>query len=332
MNTIHEAAIPDSYRAAPGTTLRKKHSRSNTQQHGASAETSVSQKIKSETCIVAPATARWMRDNCHFDRQRKISHSNVGRLAAEMGAGRFIPGTQVYICTLPDGSNLIINGNHTLEAISECGISQTMTITEMKVSDIDEAGRIYAVFDIHKTRTWMDSLRGCGLEDTVDMAPKVLAAITAIDNNFEQNSFTHSNGNSRIERFKRLEEYKEAADLLSAAISGCPSHTTKLIKRAVVMAVALETLKHQPSTATEFWRSFAKDDGLVSGSPEKALIGWLRNANVTGQAARKEMAIATALAWNAYFKGVPLVVCKPKQAGKFTLLGTPWSRGIASDE
>lgn len=281
-------------------------------------------KFRSITALVSPQQARNLRDKWAFDRQRNISQSNVRRLAGEMMAGNFTQGTQIYFAELPDGSLKILNGNHTLEAVEESGVPQLLTLTVAKVDNIDEAGKIYAVFDIHKARTWMDSLRGAGLEGTVPMASKVLAAINVIDNDFDQ-SGTKERG-SRIERFKTLEDYREAVEMLAAVMHGAPAHATKLMKRAIVMGVALETIKHQPTSGIEFWGRLAKDSGLKDGDPERALLNWLRNNNSAGQAGRAETARACALAWNAYFKGKELSVCKPNQMGQFIILGTPVGR------
>lgn len=273
---------------------------------------------------VTPHMARILRDKWAFERQRNISSSNVRRLAAEMRAGNFTQGTQIYFAEMPNGHLYILNGNHTLEAIVEAGVPQILTFTTQRVKDIEEAGKIYAVFDIHKARTWMDSLRGAGLEGTVPMPSKVLAAINVIDNDFDQTS--SKDRGSRIERFKTLEDYRESVELLTAAMHGAPVHATKLLKRAVVMGVALETIKHQPTSGIEFWGRLAKDSGLKDGDPERSLLNWLRNNNSAGQAGRAETARACALAWNAFFKGRELFVCKPNQMGQFIILGTPVGR------
>jgi hypothetical protein len=68
--------------------------------------------------------ARHLRQSCNFDRQRALIDLNTRRLAVEMDNGRFIPGTTVYFAVLPDGSMLILNGNHTLEAIIASGKTQ----------------------------------------------------------------------------------------------------------------------------------------------------------------------------------------------------------------
>lgn len=275
---------------------------------------------------VTPSKARHWRDTKHFDRQRKINAANVNRLRKEMEAGRFIPGTQIYICVLPDGTELIINGNHTLEALYESGIPQELVLTYKRVADTDEAGRIYAVFDIHKARTWLDSLKAAGREDLGELAPKALSAIGCINSGFHH---LEAARDGRLERIDQLEEYKDAVELFAAAISNSTSETGRYVKRAAVMAVALETFRYQPSLAAEFWMNFASDNGLIAGMAERALLSWCRNAKLgTGRNAQKMQARACALAWNAAFKGEERDHVKPGAMGEFFLLGTPWAKGV----
>jgi len=97
------------------------------------------------------------------------------------------------------------------------------------------------------------------------------------------------------------------------------------------MAVALETFRYQPSLAAEFWFATSHDEGLVTGQPEKALLSWLRNSRASGgQSAQREHCRATALAWNAAFRGEERTYIKPNQMGAFFLLGTPWAGGLGA--
>lgn len=285
--------------------------------------------LRSVVEVMTPKRARELRDTAHFERQRKISKANIDRLATEMRAGRFIPGTQIYIVVLPDGTQLIMNGNHTLEATAASGIPQIVTLTYKRVRDVEEAGRIYAVFDIHKARSWVDSLRATGQENAVEMASYVLAAIGVIDTKFAHDSAKFSAG-SRLERLDRMEEYKESAAMLSSLMAGAPNNSAKLVRRAAVMAVALETIRYQPSAGAEFWYRLVQDNGLSAGMPERALLSWLRNfRGGTGQGARRDTCRACAAAWNAAFKSEPRDYVKPNAMGSFFLLGTPWSHGIS---
>jgi hypothetical protein len=285
--------------------------------------------VRSTVELVTPSVARHLRDTAHFARQRNISQSNIDRLSAEMSLGRFTAGTQIYICVLPNGQQLIVNGNHTLEAIHACGVPQVLTVTRKKVADEDEAGRVYAVFDIQKVRSWRDSLRATGIGDDIPNANYVMSAVGVIDARFGETPPSQMVAtNSRLTRIERLEEYRMAADMWAEATAGAPTNSMKLVRRAAVMAVALETFRYQPSLASEFWGRCAHDNGLVLGMPEKALLNWLRNTRSSGGSSIREHCRAAALAWNASFRGEDRHFVKPNKMTSFFLLGTPISGGL----
>lgn len=284
-------------------------------------------KVFSRVMSITPLEARRLRTVAHFDRQRNINENNVQRLAAEMVAGRFMAGTQIHICVLPGGRELVINGNHTLEAIAACGIAQVLTVTRTRVADENEAGALYAIHDIQQVRTWGASLRATGLGEGIPLADKVMSAIGVIEDRFAHT--TKSASVSRLGRIEQLEEYRKPAEMLSACMDNAPGATSKYIRRAAIMAIALVSFKYQPSLASEFWTNVAHDEGLVTGQPEKALLSWFRNCRITaGHIARRDHARAGALAWNAAFKGRELQVVKPNNLGAFFLLGTPWKDGL----
>jgi hypothetical protein len=283
-------------------------------------------RITSSVEVVTPSAARCLRDTAHFARQRNISPFNVDRLASEMARGQFTPGTQIYICVLPSGAELIVNGNHTLEAIYKSGVPQVLTVTRKVVADEDEAGRIYAVFDIQKIRTWGDSLKATGAGEDIPLAQYILAALGVIDARF---ALSRPTSVSRLDRIAKLEEYREPAMMLAAAMNGSPTHTQRLVRRAGVLAVALETFRYQPSFAAEFWFRVAQDDGLSGAMPERALLSWLRNVKTAnGLIGQREHCKASAAAWNAAFRGEERTYVKPNAMVTFFLLGTPWANGV----
>lgn len=278
--------------------------------------------IRSDVEIITPEQARWLRDNAHFDRQRNISKANVLRLAHEMAKGRFIPGAQLYLCRLPSGRELVINGNHTLEAIHASGIPQTLTVTRHPVSDMDEAGRVYAVFDNQKARSWADSLRATAGEDVPAHGPSILSALGVIDRGFVGSP---QGMQARLERIEMMEDYRGAVDLWLDAVRGAHRSTFLMMKRAAVMAVALETLRYQPHKAAAFWHRVANDNGLTIGMPERALLVWLRGIQRgSGTSMQKAHVLACASAWNAYYREEERNYVKPGSVVNFYLLGTPW--------
>jgi hypothetical protein len=283
-------------------------------------------RITTKVELITPERARIMRDTAHFERQRNLSPGNVDRLAKEMAAGRFTQGTQIFLCVLPGGRDRIINGNHTLEAIHKSGKPQLLTITRVEVENMDEAGRMYAVFDLQKVRSWGDSLRGTGLGEGIPQAVAVVAALGIIQVGFKAGGIS---AGSRIERLDMLDDYRYAAELWGDAVTGATKQNVSFLKRASVLAVALETLRFQPHAAHAFWHRVAQDNGLTAGMPERALLNWLRANKISGETDRHEHVKAAALAWNAFFKGATPGWIKPRSMTSFYLLGTPWVPGKA---
>lgn len=281
----------------------------------------VSLQAWSECVYVTPKIAKEMRENYNFPRQRNIKKGNVERLVNEMKNSRFITGTQIFICVLPGGERYIVNGNHTLEAIIASEFSQLLTLTYHTTSTFEEVCHIYSVFDLQSRRSAGDSIRAYGLDDLPN-SKKIYAAMPVIKTAFR---LDHRGVHSRPDMLALMEQYLNEAAQFSDVIKGAEAKL--LLTRAGIVAVALETFKAQPSQAAEFWSSVARDDGLTVGSPEKALLKWLRGSRLAGKLGQTEHIRAAACAWNAHWRGVDIEHVKPNQMRSFYLLGTRWERG-----
>jgi len=276
-----------------------------------------------EVVIVTPAMARTLRDTCHFERQRDIKPANIERLLSEGRRGTFVPGTPVFVCVLPDKSMHIVNGNHTLEMVAALGHPVPLTFIYVQAEDLNAAGTIYATFDIHKMRTWLDGMRAVGLTDDSGVGRSALPALGLIIAGFAYDPQAIATL-SRDLRFKLFEEYRDAMTVLAAALKGSPKEAQQKIRAAPVFCVALATARYQPTAAAEFWGGMAHDDGLGKDDPRKALMRFVTNSRSKKQASRTETVRAAILAWNAHFRGDTLETCKPNAAKHVKILGTPF--------
>lgn len=284
--------------------------------------------VTSTVELVTPEKARHLRDTAHFERQRTINQKNVQRLATEILAGRLTDGTQIYLCELPNGDLRIANGNHTLEAVYLAGKPQLLTMTTKKVKDLDEVGLIYAVFDIQKPRTWMDSAKAMGVDQEMPNTQKILSAVRLIQSGF----VVSSNRASVHETLENVHSYQEEAIRFDELKKRSMSDSGRLITRAGVLAIILETLRYQPSLAYEFWTDVAEDDGLGNGDPAKALLNWLRRqTGASGGGSQREHILAAAQAWNDKFKDQERQIIRVSKTNSFYLLGTPHDRGYNPD-
>jgi len=283
----------------------------------------LSARLTVKIVLVSVADALRLRKTCHFPLQREIRDRNVRRLGLEMEKGRFIQGTPVFFCVLPDGTQYIVNGNHTLEAVSYSGKPQTLVFIFLQVDTFAEAAAVYTSFDVHKARTWTDALRATG-KDQMPLASRVASAVKLIMSDFKYSPENVEANSSRASRFDAMDEYETAAGMLQDAIKGAPNLNQRIILRSAVMAVALETIRYQPSNGFEFWHAVAQDEGLVSGDARKALLRWLLSHPASKGSATYLMSRACAHAWNAWWKNQSITVLRPSSAGKIVLLGTPW--------
>ena len=284
--------------------------------------------LRSETLWVSPEMATHFRTSCHFERQRPINRDHVRRLASEMRQGWFLQGTPIWFCVYTDGSMVIVNGNHTLEAVAESGIRIPLTFIYQRVSSLDEVAKSYACFDIQNQRTWSQTAVALGVADEVPLIKQVMPAIGVILQEFKGGYHFPEITKSRQLRFNTVAEYKPAILQFADAIAGAPKMPKRQVTKAAVMAVALATFRYQPSAAAEFWHETAMDDGLKGNDPRKTLLRYLENNPAQNSNMNEQLCKATALAWNSCWAQRALGLLKPGSMKEFRLLGTPWHQGV----
>lgn len=295
----------------------------------------LSAKVDVEVLLVTVADSIRYRKTCHFPNQRTIRDLNTERLGLEMEKGRFVQGTPVFFCVLPDRTQYIVNGNHTLEAIAYSGKPQLLTFIFLHVASFEEAAEIYSCFDVHKARTFSDALKATGRTEKIPLAKQVSAAVKLIMQDFKYNPRNVEANSSRLSNFDVVDEYEAAAIQLHDAMKTAPGFNQRLVQRQAVLAVALECLRYQPTRGVAFWGDLVKDDGLVEGDPRKTLLRWLVEHPATGKSTEIYlMARACAHAWNTWFKGGSITQIRIRPVGKMVIIGTPWDgkKGIDAED
>lgn len=295
--------------------------------------------LRTELVMVTPTHARALRESAHYGRQRPINDSHVRRLATEMTEGRFVGGTPVHICVLGlGGQSFIVNGNHTLEAVIESKVTIPLSFLYTTVESEAEVATIYANHDIGRARIWADAIRASGLFGEMDASQQFVSqfasALVPIQLGFKEvvlrgtgrnasSEKLHNQARSRELRMQMMREYAHQADYFFLATHHARTKIQTMMRRAVVFAVALETFRYQPSTATEFWEGVAKDDGLRRSDPRKLLLSYL--AESTANDPSKALQVrAVASAWNAYFDKREVTLLRSSLEHPFVLHGTPW--------
>lgn len=285
------------------------------------------QKLTCEIIDVTPAMAAHLLASAWFERQRNISPHHVARLSSEMTRGSFLAGTPIWVCVANDGTKYIVNGNHTLSSVVKSGVTIPLTFVYERVRDEDAAAESYITFDIQRIRTWQQAANAVGISDKLKLSKEGIMAFKFIKGDFKYDSKVNSQVLSRAVIFNEIKEYESALALLHSCLDGSPRNVRQIITRFPIFAVAMVTAKFQPSAADEFWGKMARDEGLVKGDPQKALLDYMRNnPGIYGSSVGPMLARAAAVAWGAFFDGRELTVVRPNSVNDLVILGTPWGK------
>jgi hypothetical protein len=245
-------------------------------------------------------------------------------LAEEMRKGRFSQGTQIQFVHLPHGGIICVDGNHRIHAVEVSGLPQLFTVT-YRVCTYEEATKLYSCLDRHRPRTVADGVKAIGIETPHNKM--IVAALNVIENRFHQ--ACQYRGLSAQDVADLLQEsYAGPAAAFWDSTSGATGAVARWVRNSVGIAVGLVTFRFQPAAALPFWSRLSSGEGLRKGDPELTLLNWFHSNSALGNGrnANAMRAIAFAAAWNAAFKGEPIVRILTKQS--FKLLGTPWKDGV----
>lgn len=256
---------------------------------------------------ITPAIATKMLATMNYERQRGVRLDHVHFLAHEMKEKRFI-GNTIGICELPGGSQFIVNGYHTLMAIIESNLPQSMPVEFFQVKTNQDIAKIYARFDKQLKRTRADTIRTYGLEDSFEMPPTTLskfaAASVIVMHDFASGGSLSYTSDEEVILF--MMEWLEYAKQYLETIRETPL-VSELVRRTT-FPIGLVTMRYS-AKPLEFWSKVATDDGLTVGDPRKTLHYYLRETGMTGDSQRKRVSPlpvgmrAVATAWNAYIEG-----------------------------
>ncbi|MBF0176473.1 MAG: hypothetical protein HQL63_06445 [Magnetococcales bacterium] len=288
----------------------------------------MNEHVTSELTLVTPQHAdAWLRTFA-YEKQRNLSDQHIQRLAVEMARGRFIEGTTIHFAQV-GRQKFLINGNHTLHAVVKSGVTIPLTVLTTPVDDMKTVARLYARHDIHRRRDWSATIRASDLEINVPASFKNAASaalriiMSGLDSPISRDvEIAHS----RDLRLDAMDLYREHIEAYHTAIGGGVKQNQKVLMRAAVMAVGLETLKWQPNQGYDFWNGIAADDGLRRTDPRKTLLIYLTSTPASGSNIMDHIK-AVALAWNAFVQGRQLSALKLTAFTQFQLAGTPYRKG-----
>ena len=191
--------------------------------------------ITSKVMDITPETAAEMLTH-NTDNVRKLSRSEVKRLADEMASGRWELNGETIVF---DENGVLKNGQHRLAAIIMSG----KTVKMLVVRGVSES---VSVYDIQKRRTPTEILKSKGL----DCNPSITAAAGIIVNRFSRSRVSNSDLNDYISR---------NFDELNRAFRVCTYGNNKHSKNAACIAATYLVLRTQTMPVYEvelFFRVF----------------------------------------------------------------------------
>lgn len=271
-----------------------------------------------------------------YDKQRQVRPLHVEELAEEMLAGRFEPTGDVGLAHVI-ARIIMVNAYHTLTAICLTGIPEDLAVKHFRCADLEQVGRLYAAYDINKTRLAVDRLKALGVTEELTLTDREIGSIVSglklilgefIDP-MTLRSLPHGVAVARSAQLWAdiLREYEAELQTFLAALHEANNYRMRQkMLRGAVLAVALVTLKHQPARAIDFWAAIAKENRLERGAGEHTLARFINDSTNKREGRGVDGAAYVACAWNAFFEGRQVSLLRridDKKVG-LTIKGTPF--------
>jgi hypothetical protein len=292
---------------------------------------SLSQILASGAAVKIDAElARRILAECPYEGQRPLNEERALLLASAMEHGTFLANTQIAFC-LYQGRFQLVNGQHRLNAVELARQTQLFRIEVYECSSRAEVDATYCRFDQPGgQRSLVQVSRSLGLHDDDDkgLRPST-AALLLRATPMLMIELKRIAPNQRPRDTRDLDAKKEVAlrwkpwaiDYQSCLSGGITTKTARY-RAGGVFSVALITLKYQNERAIKFWSESIRDSGLMSGDPRHTLHAhFLSSKRVKSE---YDLAEAASHAWNAWWQGRQLTMCKVLD-GPIRLLGTPFA-------
>lgn len=267
---------------------------------------------------------------CLFERQRRRRARKIAQLVNVMQRGLFVALSPIQMCEL-DGQLIVVNGQHTLEAIKLSGVTLELPIIVKRVANRAEIAHIYSVLDTNAARSAKDRVRAYDLGKSFTCSERMLESydgamgliITGLATPMGAGRLDPAIQDAQV-RSEAMLEYKPHFERYCAAVAPASEKWRHLFLRRSVMAPALETFRYCPERAPSFWTAAAADDGLTIGEPAKVLLDELKTTRSAGTPLGDQLMIV-ALCWNKHFEYETLERLRRPARWRFFLAGTPWT-------
>lgn len=289
--------------------------------------------ITSGSKVITPELAKRIISECMFSGQRNVFYYQVKLLVDKMKNGEWLPDDQISFCRLPDGTMILVNGYHRMQAVIESGIPIVFNIRILECKNMNDVRKAYITFDTGtRSRSETEVIEAMGITKEFNLTKQVAGAVyraaplianNMLHYNYQTSPIQIKNVTQRIMLADDLWMLgKKYQDLVSTAAY---KHRAKLLVAGVV-GVAIATIKHQYELASQFWPRVGDMANMKIDDPRLILAKTLdeRSYKIPKDGTVPASAIDAALAWNAFYDGRSITVLKTSQIKHFQVKGTTW--------
>ena len=290
---------------------------------------------------ITPDLARDWLNSRPYKGQRTLRPAHVRFLAEEMERGNFRPSTEV-VFSVEDQRHYLVNGQHTLNAIIQCGLPQTLIVFCYQSEGEEDTAEIYGVIDTNLKRSANDMFSAMYLREELALTSTNLERLSAAAK-IIGSKFSPRSGSMREhpdDLIRRIRDYGQAAHLFFDAVTDLPGEMRSIF-RASSMGVALVTFRFSAQLfgmdkVRDFWTGVALDDGITSGDARKVAHRHILTSVASGGGAGKTGKTSVvspyygarflARCFNAYVEGERLMQGKVLDATvPIKILGSPFT-------
>lgn len=281
--------------------------------------------VREGRLTVGPALAERILAEANYVGQRPIRQFHVEDLASHMRRGAWSAATQLYFGRLGERLHLV-NGQHRVRAVV---VADADIVFQIAIEDVDSIQALAALFYRHdrlsRGRSTSEVLTAVGVGERYDlsagMCKSVFNAMPLIVRRFERPNYqTDAFVRDDDARLAAAQPWWPTAVAYEGLIKGASRVIKKRLINSQITAVALATIKHQPTRATEFWQGIAENDGLRKGDPRKTFIEDAHDS--VGSSVI--LATVASIAWNAFFEARNINSVRVIDGSPVRINGTPF--------
>ena len=289
-----------------------------------------------EVRFVSPEeAAEFLKRN--FAYQRFLRKHFVKSLVGEMESGRLLSTAEIHVVHY-DGKPVMVNGQHTCNAIIKYGKAVEVTVRHTDVDSDEEIALVYAYgHDNGLKRSHADALSAFNLSGRFGISKSQTRALSsAMRHIYVGFDWDKRDGGviaptpvTEIEdQMQHWVDAMRAFDALPAP----QSRVHKTTYQRSIYAVALVTMRFAPEQAAEFWTGVFNPTGLVWEDPRAVCNRMLEKLISTPGGKTADIFVKSrmvAACWNAYWNEATMrkapSISQDAWHAPIKLLGTPYN-------